>query len=140
MVSEIMKAQCHIRFDEHALGMWNIPITLIKPTSVPMTREVTDSTLRDDESEFGLGKDTPDKYHISSAREANATTSTVTSEYNGADALSPFTPTEKPMDAMDAVQKMGNALKKDLFWWFLEVVPTYHEWQNERDEWVGKWR
>jgi hypothetical protein len=22
-------------------------------------------------------------------------------------------------------------------WWILEFVPTYHEWQNKQDEWVG---
>jgi hypothetical protein len=140
MVSEIMKAQCDILFDETALDLWNIPIAAIKLAHVPMTLEVTDSTLRDEESEIGLGKDTPDKYQASLARDANASTGTLTPGHNGAGALSPFTPAEESPDTMDAAQKIGNAFKKNVFWWVLEVIPTFHEWQNEQDVWVGKWR
>jgi hypothetical protein len=138
MVGEIMKAQCHILFDETALDLWNIPIAAIKLASVPMARQATDSTLLDEQAELGPGKDMPDTYHASSlARDANASTSTMTPGTDGVEALSP---TDESLDAMDAVQEMGNALRKNWFWWILEVVPTYHEWQNEKDEWVGKWR
>lgn len=141
MVNEIVKAQCHIRFDECALDLWNvIPITAIKRIPIPMTREASDSTLRDEEAEPGLGKDTPDKYHASVAGEANASTSNGTPGHNGAGALFPSPPVDESLDAMDALQKMGNALKKNVFWWVLELVPTYHEWQTEEDEWVGKWK
>jgi hypothetical protein len=138
MVNEIVKAQCHIHFDECALDLWNvIPITTIKQIPIPMTREASDSTLRDEEAELGLGKYMPDKYHDSVAGEADASTNTSTPGQNGAGALLPV---EASLDAMDALQKMGNALKKNVFWWVLELVPTYHEWQNEEDEWVGKWK
>lgn len=138
MVNEIVKAQCHIHFDECALDLWNvIPITTIKRIPIPMTREASDSTLRDEEAELGLGKDMPDKYHDSVAGEADASTNTSTPGQNGAGALLPV---EASLDAIDALQKMGNALKKNVFWWVLELVPTYHEWQNEEDEWVGKWK
>ncbi|KAH9080201.1 hypothetical protein EDB83DRAFT_2503382 [Lactarius deliciosus] len=43
-------------------------------------------------------------------------------------------------DAEDAVEKMGDQLKKNRFWWMLEIIPTYFVWQNEKDEWVGRWR
>ena len=142
MVSEIMKAQCHIQFDEDALDLWNIPITAIQRVPVPTAREASDSTLRDEGSERGVGQDMSDKdeYHASLAREANASTSTDTPVHNGAGALSLFPPTEEPLYAMEAEQKMGNAFKKNAFWWILELVPTYHESQNEQDEWVGRWR
>jgi hypothetical protein len=139
MVNEIVKAQCDIHFDESALGLWNmIPITAIKRIPIPMTREASDSTLRDEESELGLGQDMPDKYHASVAREAN--TSTSAPRHNSAGAPFPFQSVEDPLDAMDVAQKIGNALRKNVFWWILELVPTYHEWQDEDDEWVGKWK
>lgn len=121
MVNEIVKAQCHILFDEAALDLWNIPIPAIVQVALPVTREASDSTLL--------------------AREASGSTSTGASAHKGdaAEAPSLFLPIEESLDAIDAVQKMGNALKNP-FWWALELVPTYHEWQNEQDEWVGKWR
>lgn len=134
MVSEIVKARCHILFDEAALDLWNIPIPAIVQVPLPVARETSDSTLRNE--------DMPDKYHTSLAREASGSTSTGAPAHKGdaGEAPSLFTPIEESLDAMDAVQKMGNALRKTPFWWVLELVPTYHEWQNEQDEWVGKWQ
>jgi len=135
MVREIVKAQCHIRFDETALAQWNIPITAIERVPIPVAREASDSTLRDE--------DTPDKYHASLAREANGSTSTSIStpgHQAAAEAPSAFPPIQESLDKMDAVQKMGNALKKNVLWWALELVPTYYECQNEHDEWIGRWR
>lgn len=133
MVSEIVKAQCHIRFDETALGQWNIPITAIERAPIPVAREASDSTLRDE--------DMPDKHHSSLARDANGSTSRSPPGHKGAaEVPSAFPPIEESLNEMDAVQKMGNALRKNVLWWVLELVPTYHEWQNEHDEWIGRMR
>lgn len=142
MVREIANAECHICFDEAALEAWNLPITITE--RMPIEREVSDSTLHGDEP----GQATPDKYHVVSEREANASTSTSTSTGarastawgKSAPASSPSPQAEPSLDAEDAVEKIGDALKNSMFWWLIEIVPTYHEWQNEHDEWVGKWR
>jgi hypothetical protein len=141
MMREIVKAECHIRFDEAAVEEWNIPIATIEP--MPIVRGVSGSTLRDDEPLLGqASSDTT--YHDTSEREVNATTSMNTSRSTtwGKSARTPRPPlcALSLLDAEDAVQKMGNALRMNVFWWFVEIIPTYHEWQNEHNEWVGKWR
>ncbi|KAI0250935.1 hypothetical protein BJV78DRAFT_1275572 [Lactifluus subvellereus] len=142
MVREIANAECHIRFDEAALEAWNIPITTTMIERMPIEREVSDSTLLGDEQ--SPGKATSDKYHVAPEREENATTSTGASASTtwgkSVPAPSPSPQAEPSLDAKDAAQKMGDALRDNLFWWIVEIVPTYHEWQNEHDEWVGKWR
>jgi hypothetical protein len=125
MMREILKAQCHIRFDETALELWNIPSATIE--QVPVTREASDSTLRGEETDLAPGQEMLDKSLSLSREEASASTSTSVRE-DIHDAL----------DVVDAVQEMGSAFKTNPFWWILEMVPTYHEWQNEEDEWVGK--
>jgi hypothetical protein len=130
MMCEILKARCHVYFDETALELWNIPSTTV--SQVPITRVLSDSTLRGDESDIALGK---------AGEEANAAMGESASIV-----LHPSAPSPDPhvgihdtLDAVDAVQKMGNAFKKNPIWWILELVPTYHEWQNEEGEWVGKY-
>jgi hypothetical protein len=139
MMREILKAQCHIRFDETALELWNIPsATIIE--QVPMTREPSDSTLRGDETELAPGQEMPDKSLSLSREEANASTSGSTIRHTSALPPSPHVPADihDALDVVDAVQEMGSAFRTNPFWWIIEAVPTYHEWQNEKDEWVGK--
>lgn len=139
MLREILRARCHIRFDESALELWNIPSATIE--QVPMTREPSDSTLRGDETDLALGQEMPDKDLPLSGEEANASTSTSVSIIrHSVLPPSPHVPVDihDALDVVDAVQEMGSAFKKNPFWWILEVIPTYHEWQNEEDEWVGK--
>jgi hypothetical protein len=136
MVREIVKTECHIRFDESALEVWNIPITTIDRT--PIVREESDSTIRDDEPR--MGKAASDKYHVVLEREADASTSTSTTWGKSAPTSSLSPHTESSLDAEDAVQKMGDALRDNVFWWVIEIIPTYCEWQNEQREWAGKWR
>jgi hypothetical protein len=136
MVREILEAGSHIRFDEATVAMWNIPIALIEET--PVVREVSDSTLHEDEP--SLGKGASDVYHAVSETELNSTASTSTSLRRNASVPRPSSPTESSLDAEDAVQKMGNSFKKNPLWWILEIIPTYYEWQNETGKWVGNWR
>ena len=138
---EILKARCHIRFDETALELWNIPSATIE--QVPMTREPSDSTLRGDETDLAPGQEMPDKSLSLSGEEANASTSTSVSIIRETGPLppSPHVSVDNihdALDVVDAVQEMGSAFKTNPLWWILEAVPTYHEWQNEEDEWVGK--
>ncbi|KAH9977574.1 hypothetical protein BJV74DRAFT_149377 [Russula compacta] len=141
MLREIVKAQCGVHFDETALELWHIPITtIIEPVTV--TREASDSTIYKDESEGQ--EETLDNYRASSvaAREVNASTSTSTIGSIRRRKVT-RTPSQssyiaESLDVMDAVQKMGNALVQNIFWWTLEVIPTYHEWQNDQGQWVGK--
>ena len=106
-----------------------------------MTRETSDSTLRGDETDFAPEKDMLKNGHALSGEEANASTSMSTSIIRDTSALlpSPHADIHDALDVVDAVQAMGNSFSTNPFWWILELVPTYHEWQNEEDEWVGKW-
>jgi len=132
MLHEIVKAPCHIQFDEAALNLWSIPITAIKP--IITTREASDSTLRD-EPEVAVAQEMPDKYPSLSRRGAN----TNTSRSEGTRVPSAYQHLEESLEATEAVQKMGNALKENILWWIIEIIPTYHERQDDQDEWVGEW-
>lgn len=139
MLREIVKAQCGVHFDKTALKLWHIPIsTIIGPVLV--TREASDSTIYEDESEGQ--EETPDNCRASSAteREANASTSGSIYRRKAARTPSQSSYSAESLDAKDAVQKMGDALARNIFWWILEFVPTYHEWQNDQGQWVGKLR
>ena len=138
MMREIVKARCDVLFDETALELWNIPTATID--QVTRTREPSFATLHGHESELTLGQDMLDKRRLSAGEEI-ASMSTSTNRSNGAQPEPPSTPVNihAALDVVDAVQDMGNALSRNPFWWILEFVPTYREWQNDRDEWVGKW-
>ena len=140
MMREIVKARCGILFDKTALELWKIPTATID--QVTRTREPTLVTLRDDESELALGHEVPDKRRPFSAEGATsiASTSASTIRPNGALPEPPSTPfnIHAALDVVDAVQEMGNAFRRNPLWWILEFVPTYHEWQNDQDELVGK--
>jgi len=135
MMREIVKARCDILFDETALELWNIPTATID--QVTRTREPSFATLRGDESELTLAQEILDKHRPLSAGEGIA--STIRS--GGAQPEPPSTPVNihAALDVVDAVQEIGNAFGRNPFWWMLEFVPTYREWQNDQDEWVGKW-
>ena len=141
MMREIVKvkARCDILFDETALELWNIPTATID--QVTRTREPSFATLRGDESELTLAQEILDKDRTLSAGEAIASTSVGTIRSNGAQPEPPSTPVNihAALDVVDAVQEIGNAFRRNPFWWMLEFVPTYREWQNDQDEWVGKW-
>jgi hypothetical protein len=135
MMRKIVEARCHIHFDKTVLKLWNIPCATIM--QVPMTCEPSDSTLCGDETDFVLWKEIQDKDIALTGEEANPSISI-------AQHTSALLPTAQVhicnnLDMVDAVQEMSNAFKKNPFWWILEVLPTYHEWQNEEDKWVGKW-
>ncbi|KAH9060461.1 hypothetical protein EDB87DRAFT_1562060 [Lactarius vividus] len=135
MVREILKTQCHIRFDEAALNQWGIPIAMIKQQAVPeRTRETSDSTLYTEplsrhDQKTPAPPETP----------GGLTGKDVFSIPDADDTKQAPQPIEESLDAEDAVEKMGDQLKKNRFWWVLEIIPTYYVWQNEKDEWVGRW-
>jgi hypothetical protein len=41
-----------------------------------------------------------------------------------------------PQDAQDAVQPITDELRKNPFWWILEIFPTSYTFQNARDQWI----
>jgi hypothetical protein len=120
MVQEVLNTRSHILFDETELKQCGIP-------GLTHTRELSDSTL----STLSMPQerpgppDMPDMPNVS-LRKA------------GTEAAATGTP--EPVDALDAVQCVGDQLRKNLFWWALELAPTNYVWQNERGEWVGGWR
>jgi hypothetical protein len=113
MVREIVKAECNIQLDETALGLWNIPITTIR--QVPLAREASNSTLLGDESELALRQGAQDKKDASAARQANVSASASASGGKEVPPPLPSPEVEEPLDEMDAIQKMGNAFKKNIF-------------------------
>lgn len=122
MVREILKTRCHILFDETSLKELNISKEIIKQapdlelseTSVPIPQVTPTPTP----------PETPDMPDVDLG---SAGPETVMPELPDADAL-------------DAVQGIGDLLKRNVFWWIIEIIPTNHVWQNEHDEWVGRWR
>ncbi|KAI9443508.1 hypothetical protein H4582DRAFT_2197715 [Lactarius indigo] len=136
MVREILKTKCHIRFDEAALNQWGIPIAMIKQQAVP--RETSDSTLYTEPSSR-LDKKTPAPPETPGDHAVAMTGTDVLSIPDGDDTKRAPPSVEESLDASDAVEKMGDQLKKNRFWWVLEIIPTYYVWQNEKDEWVGRW-
>jgi len=138
MMREIVKARCDIIFDKTALELWKIPTATIE--QVTRTRGPSLFALRGDESELALAQEILDKHRALSVGEATASTSASTIQSNGAQPEPP-TPVNihAALDVVDAIQGMGDAFKRNPFWWMLEFVPTYREWQNDKNEWVGKW-
>src|SRR6266702_524354 len=141
MVREILKTRCHILFDEAALKQWGIPVATIKRA----VRERTpDSTLYMEPSSRSAQvtlatPETPDNHAVTLR---TASTGTDVGIPNGDDLKRAATPpsVEESLDALDAVEEIGDQLKTSMFWWILEIIPTYNVWQNEQDEWVGGWR
>ena len=148
MVREILKTSCHILFDEAALKQWSIPVELIKQKAPQYTRETSDSTLFMEPSYRSIQEtpamsatlEAPDNYAVA----PTTNTGVGVGIHNNGEGLkragTPPLSVEESLDAVDAVQKMGDQLKRNRFWWILEIVPSYYMWQNEKDEWVGEWR
>jgi len=143
MVREILKTRCHILFDEAALKQWGIPVAMIKQVAPERSRETSDSTLYIEPSrssrETPATPEMPDNHAV-----ALGTGSGTDASIPGGDdlkrAATPPPSVEELLDSLDAVEKMGDQLKRNVFWWFLEIVPTYYVWQDEKNEWLGKWR
>jgi hypothetical protein len=123
MVREILKTKCHILFDETALKEWSIPVEKIKqaPDSGHL-REISDSTTLHTPQVTLTPLKPPDMPDL------------------GKESAGTATPESLDADALDAVQDIGDQLKKNAFWWIIEIIPTNYMWQNEQDEWVGGWR
>ncbi|KAN0127605.1 Uncharacterized alpha/beta hydrolase domain (DUF2235) domain containing protein [Lactarius tabidus] len=122
MVREILKTKCHILFDETALKEWSIPVEKIKqaPDSGHL-REISDSTTLHTPQVTLTPLKPPDMPDL------------------GKESAGTATPESLDADALDAVQDIGDQLKKNAFWWIIEIIPTNYMWQNEQDEWVGGW-
>jgi uncharacterized protein (DUF2235 family) len=122
MVREIMKTRCHILFDETALKEWSISAELFKQAPDPeLTRETSDFTLY-----IPQVTPTPPKTPDMSIALGSA----------GPEA---GMPESLDADALNAVQSIGDQLKRNVFWWVIEIIPTNYMWQNEQDEWVRRW-
>ena len=131
MVREILKTGSHILFDEAALGQWGIPVELIRQEA---PKPIDPS--------FGSVQETP---AFPGTPEKPTNPDDVRRIPNGdldlkRAANPPPSTEEASLDALEAAQEIGDQLKKKMFWWVLEVFPTYYVWQNEKDEWVGGWR
>ncbi|KAH9028348.1 hypothetical protein EDB85DRAFT_1970652 [Lactarius pseudohatsudake] len=126
MVREILKTRCHILFDKAALEQWGIPIAMIKQAERARTPDSGQQTP--------AMPATPDIYAVPLGPGAGTDVS-----IPGGDDLTPPPSAEESLDALDAAEKISDQLKKSVFWWVLEIFPTYSVWQNEKDEWVGRW-
>ena len=140
MVREILKTTCHILFDEAALKQWGIPVELIKQVAPERTPETTlyMEPFYGPVQETPTTPETPDNYAVA----PRTGTGMGVSIPNGDDLKRAATPPpsiEESLDAAGAIQGVGDQLKRDMFWWILEIMPTHYEWQNEKDEWVGGW-
>ncbi|KAI0269949.1 hypothetical protein BC834DRAFT_967664 [Gloeopeniophorella convolvens] len=146
MVREIMLAQCDILLDNAALKRLSIPITieeafLPRPTpdlaapggGPPVTPPAGQPTLH----KFGVESAAPARAVGTVVQSPAPSPSPAESRSRSRSPVPPMMPGEQ--DALDAAQRHNDCLRGGLAWWVLELVPTYHMWQNERDEWVGRW-
>jgi len=159
MVREIMKTGTHILFDESGFKQWSIPTSIIRikngaPESSDATlyteppragelEETPGSPLSEpsDLSDNPDDSDTPDDRVVALRRGTITGVDELNEDDYFKEATAPVPQSvEEALDSLDAVKKMGNQMKKNVFWWLLEIVPTYYEWQNENDKWVGGWR
>ena len=111
MVKEVLNTRSHILFNE----------TELKQCGLTHTRESSDSTF----STLSMSQETPGPPDVPNVSLRKEDTEAATPE---------------PADTLDAVQCVGDQLRKNLFWWALEIAPTNYVWQNEQGEWVGGWR
>ncbi|KAN0124133.1 Uncharacterized alpha/beta hydrolase domain (DUF2235) domain containing protein [Lactarius tabidus] len=114
MVREILKTGSHILFDETALNEWSTSMEMIKQAPGSELMRETLHTLQVTPTPLKTS-DMPD---LGKGSEGTAT---------------------PDADALDAVQGIGDQLKKNAFWWIIEIIPTNYMWQNAQDEWVGGW-
>ena len=123
MVREIVKADCGIQFDPAAFGQWNIPLQEMRPS---IAHELSESTLYEGPTS---------QKHIN-YEELHHSASGKAKEEKAADTVR----SEESLDIMDALKEEVDQLKKRRLWWILEILPTYHTWQDDDDRWVGGWR
>jgi len=121
-----------IHFDPTALKQWDIPLAIIEPPSTGMVREASSATYCEDAPRENAMPDV-DEYRDAPEQEKAAFAIYGKSV---ADCLA----AEESLDAGDAVKKPRDELKKNVFWWVLEVFPTYYKSQNEQGQWIWEWR
>ena len=124
MLREVVKADCGIQFDLTEIGQWNIPLQEIRPS---IAHELSEATLYEGPTS---------QKHISYEEELPHSASEKANGEGVADTLG----VEESFDTKDALKEEVDQLKKRRLWWVLEILPTYHAWQDEHDRWVGGWR
>ncbi|KAI0301180.1 hypothetical protein B0F90DRAFT_1668043 [Multifurca ochricompacta] len=134
MIREIMKTESPVQFDDTAFEQWKTTFE-----RAPLAREESDATLNNDDPPPGNLKVTSlDEGDVVTIREASTLgKSSITLARTPS--LPPPTFIKRSLDDCDAVEKMGDALRSNIFWWLLEIIPTYYEWQDENGKWIGEW-
>ena len=120
MVREMLKTKCHILFDETSLKELNISMEIIKQAPNFEPSETSDLSLQ----VMPTPPQTPDIPDVAL----------------GSVGLEVVVTESPDADALDAVQGIGNRLKRNVFWWAIEIFPTSYMRQNEHGEWVGGWK
>jgi hypothetical protein len=136
MIREVRDARCEDIFDPAALKQWHIPPveTIQRPFKM---REVSNSTVVEDTLP---GKVTIEEVGFLDAPKGKEDSDTLQAGFgNRVEDAQTFS-IDVSQDAHDAVKKIRDELKKNPFWWILEVVPSYYRSQNQHHEWVGRVR
>ncbi|OCH91234.1 hypothetical protein OBBRIDRAFT_834390 [Obba rivulosa] len=114
MVREVVQAQCGISFDSAALLRENIPDSILSSTgSVDEPKSASD--------------DTPTSPPVTSNPSSGS----------GGDTATSGDGTSQP--ASNALQPVHDALKEDVLWWLLEIIPTSYTWQDASGKWRRTW-
>ena len=132
MVREVVKADCGVLFDSAALHQWNIPLQETQPS---IARSLPEATVNEGATPH-QHVNYEERHHSASGTVNIHATSSHCGQVQGAPALA----VEEFFEAKDAVKKKVDQLKKNKFWWIIEMIPTYYEWQDEQGQWVGQWR
>jgi len=145
-IEALRKPKFKILFDlDHTvLNPWNIPPRELLPSTARELSEaniVEDTLPQQSEGIYEQHTSSPKKKVRSDADGAQASSGEVERER-----AVQASEAETLFDTNDAVAKITDELKQGKFWslWFwrfLEIIPTYYEWQDQYGRWFGqtKW-
>ncbi|KAH9953351.1 hypothetical protein BC827DRAFT_1146310 [Russula dissimulans] len=141
-IEALRKPKFKILFDlDHTvLNQWNIPRRELLPSTA---RELSEATVFEDtlpqqpEGNYEQPLSSPEKKVGSDGAQASSGEIERERAVHASDAETFF-------DTNDALGKIRDELKQGKLWWFwrfLEIIPTYYEWQDKYGRWLGqtKW-
>jgi Uncharacterized alpha/beta hydrolase domain (DUF2235) len=138
-IEALRKPKFKILFDlDHTvLNQWNIPRRELLPSTA---RELSEATVFEDtlpqqpEGNYEQPLSSPEKKVGSDGAQASSGEIERERAVHASDAETFF-------DTNDALGKIRDELKQGKLWWFwrfLEIIPTYYEWQDKYGRWLGQ--
>lgn len=126
MVRQVVQAQVGIQFDRDAVLRANLPESVFTGVGFPAAPLVVTTPNLDGEILlFSAESKENGGIHAAERERRSEESEASTSSTN---------------TMIDAVQPLDDELKKDLWWWLLEIIPTSYTYQDGNGNWHTKWR